>query len=403
MRITRRQFIKVLSATAAAMGLGQLELEKMAEVLAKPSALGTLPVLWIQNQVCGGCITAFAGVFAGEVDYTDLNGDDIYDTTNLVQAKALPSPSYTPGSNASSSTVDDVLIDVIDLKFMNVVMGPAGELAASILTYYRDTAASGSFVVILDGTIPNKDKYCSLGYLANTDDEISSPTDVELIAEKAALVIAYGTCASFGGIPSGMNRKYDSANQRYEGGKTTNVQFAGPVPESWAQTSNNLLGKVIRIPVCPGHPEALLLTVVDALETLGASYGGRLPPGSPYKPTLSELVANFDALGRPKKALVLSKILGKNVWLCGQPIHNDCPKMKSYSEGVYDRFFGDTRGGCLQPLGCQGPSVYTPCVSLGWNREVSGTSLTTCVAQGAPCVGCGDSGFPDTTLNLVYK
>jgi len=402
-RITRRQFIKVLSATAAAMGLGQAEIEKMAEVLAKPSTLGTLPVLWIQNQVCGGCITAFAGVFAGEVDYTDLNGDNFYDTTGLVQAKALNAPGYTAGSNASSSTVDDVLLDVIDLKFMNVIMGPAGELAASILKYYRDTATAGSFVVILDGTIPSDDEYCGLGYIASPEDEISSPSDVSAIAQKAALVIAYGTCASFGGIPSGMNRKYDAANGRYEGGTTTSQAFAGPVPESWAQNSNNLLGKVIRIPVCPGHPEALLLTVVDALETLGSAYGGRLPSGSPYKPTLTELVENFDSQGRPKKALVLSKILGTSVWLYGQPIHNSCPRLSKYAAGVYDRYFGDTRQGCLEKLGCQGPSVYTPCVSLGWNREISGTSLTTCVAQGAPCVGCGAPGFPDTTLGLNYK
>lgn len=401
MRITRRQFIKVISATAAAMGLGQLELEKMAEVLAKPSALGTVPVLWIQNQVCGGCITAFAGVFAGEVDYTDLNGDNFYDTTGLVQAKALNSPGYTAGSNASSSTVDDVLIDVIDLKFMNVIMGPAGELAASILQYYRDTAAGGSFVAIIDGTIPSEDKYCGLGYIDN--DEIASPTDVQAIAQKAALVIAYGTCASFGGIPAGMNRKYDATNGRYEGGTTTSTAFAGPVPDSWAVNSYNLLQKVIRIPTCPGHPEALLLTVVDALETLGSAYGGRLPTGSPYKPTLAELVANIDSVGRPKYALVLGKILGSNtaVPLYAQSIHYTCPRLLKYNLGVFDSYFGDTRKGCLANLGCQGISVYTPCMSLKWNREVS--SNTTCTAQGVPCVGCGAPGFPDRTLNLQYK
>ncbi len=399
MRITRRQFIKFISATAAAMGLGQVELAKMAEVLAKPSALGTVPVLWIQNQVCGGCITAFAGVFAGEVDYTDLNGDNIYDTTGLVQAKALNSPGYAAGSNASSSTVDDVLIDVIDLKFMNVIMGPAGELAASILDYYKNTAAGGSFVAIIDGTIPNEDKYCGLGYLGGH--EIASPTDVQAIAEKAALVIAYGTCASFGGIPAGMNRKYDATNERYEGGTTTSTAFAGPVPDDWAVNSYNLLQKVVRIPTCPGHPEALLLTVVDALETLGSAYGGRLPSGHPYKPTVAELVANIDSVGRPKKSLVLSKALNTNVWLYGQPIHLTCPRLTKYNLGVYDRYFGDTRQGCLQQLGCQGPSVYTPCVSLKWNREVS--SNATCVAQGAPCVACGAPGFPDKTLNLIYK
>lgn len=397
MRITRRQFIKFISATAAAMGLGQAELQKIAEVLAKPSALGTVPVLWIQNQVCGGCITAFAGVFAGEVDYTDLNGDSIYDTTGLVQAKALNSPGYTAGVNASSSTVDDVLIDVIDLKFMNVIMGPAGELAASILDYYERTATPGSFVAIIDGTISNEDKYCGLGYYNNR--KIASPTNVKVIAEKAALVIAYGTCASFGGVPAGMNRKYDATEERYEGGTTTSVAFAGPVPDSWA--SGALIKKVIRIPTCPGHPEALLLTVVDALEALGSAYGGRLPSGHPWKPTVAELVANIDPVGRPKKSLVLSKALNADVWLYGQPIHLTCPRLKKYNEGVYDRYFGDTRLGCLQQLGCQGPSVYTPCVSLKWNREVS--SNVTCVAQGAPCVGCGAPGFPDKTLNLMYK
>ncbi|HID85768.1 MAG TPA: hypothetical protein EYP55_00110, partial [Anaerolineae bacterium] len=58
--------------------------------------------------------------------------------------------------------------------------------------------------------------------------------------------------------------------------------------------------------------------------------------------------------------------------------------------------FGDE--GCLYELGCKGPVTYADCPLRLWNN---GTNW--CIGNGAPCMGCVESGFPDVVSPLYKK
>ena len=86
--------------------------------------------------------------------------------------------------------------------------------------------------------------------------------------------------------------------------------------------------------------------------------------------------------------------------------------------------------GCLQLLGCKGPSTNSLCPSHGWNAQNPhndssweyGVNTTThtgdygaggigkgpavgtfCVAAGHPCMGCTEKGYPDSFVPFVVR
>ena len=390
MKITRRQFLKYVAGTAAALGLTELQLSQLSQVLARPNALNGPNVLWIQGQTCGGCITAFANVFVGvDQDESPLDLDaagysDILSIEPTVETLAGSNP-----TGQGSTTVEDVLIDIINLQYMNVVMAPDGELASSVLDYYKDDyTAAGDFtdpVIIVEGAIPSDDFYCGIGEYQG--DYIGMREFLQAVIPKSAAVIAYGNCASFGNVPGANNAKYDAITRRYESSNSIGVEKF--------MSDNNLstatgLSVPINITCCPGHPEALLLTVVDYLLVVAGTY------------TLSQFLANLDDFHRPKSSLYL----GYNLY--NASLHSNCPRQDAYANGLFSRRFGDTRGQyygkppCLWKLGCQGQDVRTPCHTLGWSRQhasnpysTGGTNVS-CIHVGMPCVGCGERGWPDT-------
>lgn len=374
MRITRRQFIKYVSATAAALGVSQTTIERVAQSLAYE---GGLKVVWLQGQACGGCIEAASNMFISEADVADSNGDDVYDNTGIAQVKALLEPGI-----ASTTTVEDVIIDVIDLQLMNVINSPSGDLYTSVLKRYMPTDAtnnpdggdltSGTYVVVMEGSVPsdlnmNNVDYSIAASNYDTGNVIGIGEALSETAKNAAAVIAYGTCAAFGNIPAARNLKYDAATDKYEHtfamGTSTYLQ------------SKNISTPVVNVPVCPGHPEAFALVIVDAiLQGVGAVAG------------------NLDSYARPKSSLTY----GFNLY--GRTLHSDCSRLSDYYKGVFSGSFGSTRQGCLQNLGCQGQFTSTPCHTLNWNRQHSNTN---CISAGIPCVGCGEHGFPDK--NMLYR
>lgn len=381
MRITRRQFIKYVSAMGAALGLSQATIDKVIEAVARP---GGLKVVWLSGQACGGCIEAASNMFIGEADVADADGNDVYDNTGIAQVKALFEDPYldkSPFSNgdlSSSTTVEDVLIDVIDLKLMPVIDTPSGDLWTSVLKKYMDGDYSGQFVFVVEGSIPidlNMDHvdYCIIADKYWDGHKVLGLGEAvyKLATSGGALAgIAYGTCATFGNIPAAKNRKYIPGNPpKYE------HTFAMGV-DKYLKSKGVTNFPVVNIPNCPGHPEALALTVVDVL-TFG----------------LNAVIGNLDKYGRPKRSLVFGFPIYSNT------LHQDCPRLMKYYKKIFSGRFGDTKAGCLELLGCQGQWVNTPCHTLGWNRQYSKTS---CIKAGMPCTGCSEPGFPDRTLTVKY-
>ena len=136
-------------------------------------------------------------------------------------------------------------------------------------------AHEGKYVLVIEGAIPVKDDgiYCKIGgrtalELANT------------VAAKAGAIIAIGSCASWGGIPS-----------------------ADPNPTGATGAPEVLKGKtVVTIPGCPANPYNLLGVVLQF-----ATFG-----------TLPAL----DEQGRPKFAY-------------GRTIHEHCPRRAHFDAGRF--------------------------------------------------------------------
>ncbi len=151
--ISRRDFIKFCTATAAVLAL------PVSKVSALASALeGTTrpPVVWLEFQDCAGCTEAFL--------------------------------------RASRPTAAEIVLDVLSIDYHETIMAAAGKQAEEALAA---TVEKGGHLVVVEGSIPTKDNgiYCCIG--GHTAMEILQET-----TRNAAAVLAVGTCASFGGLPA---------------------------------------------------------------------------------------------------------------------------------------------------------------------------------------------------------
>jgi hydrogenase small subunit len=108
----------------------------------------------------------------------------------------------------------------------------------------------------------------------------------------------------------------------------------------------------INIPGCPTHPEWVVWTVAHLLA------------GVPFE---------VDGDGRPKP-------------LFEKKMHDKCP----FKEAPKATTFGQDQR-CLKEIGCWGPDTKADCQLRRWN---GGTSW--CIEAGSLCIGCTDSGFPDS-------
>jgi hydrogenase small subunit len=282
--VSRRDFLKVCTLAAAAVGLPASAAEKMAEAVAakKPS------VVWLQFQECTGC------------------------TESLLRTTA-------PG-------VDTLILDLISLDYSETLMAAAGHQAEKALLD-AVKANEGKFVCVIEGAIPTKldGIYCMVA--GKTALEITKE-----IAGKAAAVVAIGSCASWGGIPS-----------------------ADPNPTGAVGVDAIVKGKpIVNIPGCPANPYNLLGTVLQF-----ATFG-----------TLPKL----DAKGRPEFAY-------------GRVIHDDCPRRPHFDNGRFAQRYGDEgsrQGWCLYKIGCKGPQTHANCSLLNFVETMGAWPI----GIGAQCFGC---------------
>ena len=270
---------------AAAVGLSASAASRIVEAAArglKPS------VIWLHFQECTGC------------------------TESLLRTSH-------PG-------VAELILDLVSLDYHETLFAAAGHQAEDALKAAIKGNA-GKYVCIVEGAVPTKDDgiYCMIG--GRTAIEI-----LKEVAPQAGAIIAIGSCASWGGIPS-----------------------ADPNPTGATGVPSVLEGKtVVTIPGCPANPYNLLGTVLQY-----ATFG-----------TLPAL----DELGRPKFAY-------------GRTIHEHCPRRAHFDAGRFAEQFGDEGhrlGYCLYKLGCKGPQTHANCSVLSFGE------VTDCwpIGLGHPCVGC---------------
>ena len=163
------------------------------------------------------------------------------------------------------------------------------------------------------------------------------------LAERAQVVIAVGTCASFGGI---------TASGKVE---ATGLQFLKEKP-------GGFLGKdftarsglpVINLSGCPCHCDVVAGTLTALCS------GVSLPLNEYHSP----------------------------LYWYGLLVHQGCVRNEYHEFRVEEEDFGEK--GCLFfHMGCRGPLTYGPCNKILWNRRSSRTYV------GVPCAGCTRPDFP---------
>jgi len=254
--------------------------------------------------------------------------------------------------NAVSPSIKNVLIDPvlpekhINLRFQATIMAGAGDPVIKVLEETGEERA-GEFVLVVEGEIPTAEggTYCCVG--ERGERPIPFRQWVVDLGRKAMAVIALGTCACFGGIPSGR----------------PNPTGAKGVMDVFREEGIDT--PLINVPGCPPHPDWFIGTVAKILIA-----------GLPGPEELDDWL-------RPKD-------------FYGTLIHENCPRRAYFDEGKFAKKFGEE--GCLYELGCKGPITYADCPLRKWNNGVNW-----CIDAGMGCQGCTQPEFPDLIGSFYEK
>jgi hydrogenase small subunit len=292
--IPRRTFLKYCTVTASSLALPV----DLRAAFAK--ALGAAPrpaVIWVSCQECTGC------------------------SESLLRA-------YEP-------TLETLLLDHFSLDYHNTLQAAAGSAAEAA----RDsTVEAGGYVLVVDGSIPRRD--------GGAWSVIGGRSALDIVREAvkgAALVLAVGNCAAYGGLPRANPNPGDAVSV-----------------ETLMQQGLVVTRPLINLPGCPPVPEVLSGTIAWFL-----AYG-----------TLPEL----DAYQRPRVYY-------------GKTVHDCCSRLAHFERGEFAQSFDDEgarKGWCLWQLGCKGPTTFNACSTLQWNQ---GTSYP--MRSGHGCIGCSEPDFWD--------
>jgi hydrogenase small subunit len=226
--------------------------------------------------------------------------------------------------------LDKLILELISLDYHETFLATAGYQAETARKASMATN-KGRYLLVVEGAIPTAEggSFCKIG----------TKTAIEILnecAKDAAAVIALGSCASWGGMPS-----------------------TGPNPTGCVGVSEVWKKPVVNIPGCPPNPYNFLSTVVYYI-----TYG-KMP--------------ELDEQGRPKFAY-------------SRLIHENCERRPHFDAGRFAEEFGDLghrSGWCLYRLGCKGPQTYANCPSIRFGDGGGGNWP---VGNGHPCIGCTEKG-----------
>jgi hydrogenase small subunit len=186
---------------------------------------------------------------------------------------------------------------------------------------------ANKYVCVVEGSIPTRDKGVYM--------KLAGRPAMDVLADvggKAAAIIAIGSCASWGGIPS-----------------------ADPAPTGAVGVADLLRNKaIVNLPGCPPNPYTLLGVVLQFADS------GTLP--------------ELDDEKRPKFAY-------------DRDIHEHCPQRAHFDAGRFVKQFGDEghrEGWCLYEMGCKGPDTHAGCSTRHFNEIPDVWPI----GIGAPCIGC---------------
>jgi [NiFe] hydrogenase small subunit len=319
---SRRDFLKYCSMVAAAIGLGPGMGSRVAAALTSASRP---KVLWLHFAECTGCTEA---VLRTNNTVSLLKAND-QKAMDLKAQKINAHPYFAEMSASLNSDLldsfDDLILKTVSIDYHETLMAGAGATVHDGL-FKAATDNSGKFICVVEGSIPTKDDgiYGTVG--GKTMLSIARE-----ICPKAQVIIALGTCASFGGIP-----------------------YAKPNPTGAknviAALKDLTLPQVLNVSGCPPNPMAFVGTVAYLL------IKNAPPPTDDYL--------------RPKFAYNLT-------------VHSRCPYLPESDEDT-----PTTR--CLKFKGCKGPGTSNVCPTIQFNNGANFPMHARHV-----CIGCSQPNFWD--------
>jgi hydrogenase small subunit len=288
--VSRRAFLQFCSSlmVAAPFGLAITDKKTPEEVAWGIGKVIRPPVVWLHFQDCTGC------------------------------TETLLRPSHPD--------LGELILNVISLEYHETLMAGSGKQAEQTLS---DAVMkyTGKYVCVVEGSIPTRDNGVYMKLAGRPAMQV-----LQDVGGKAAAIIAIGSCASWGGIPS-----------------------ADPAPTGAVGVADLLPSKaIINLPGCPPNPYTLLGVVLQF------AADGTLP--------------ELDQEKRPKFAY-------------DRDIHEHCPRRPHFDAGRFVKQFGDQghrEGWCLYEMGCKGPDTHAGCSTRHFNEIPDVWPI----GIGAPCIGC---------------
>ena len=260
---------------------------------------------------------------------------------------------------ATQPSIEDILFGALPGLPKVVLHHPllSFENGEEFVRFFED-AASGMedpFILVVEGSIPdetNKDAgyWASFGTDRRSGQPILTCDWIDRLAPKAWAVVAFGTCATYGGVHA----------------MAGNPTGAMGLPDylGWGWRSQAGI-PVVCVPGCPAQPDNMTETL---LYLLYLSVGR-----APMIPLDSEL--------RPQ-------------WLFERSVHEGCDRGGFYEQGDFAHRYGEPQ--CIVKLGCWGPVVQCNVTKRGWMTGLGG-----CPNVGGICIGCTMPGFPDKFMPFM--
>jgi Ni,Fe-hydrogenase I small subunit len=296
-------------------------------------------------------------------------------------------------------------------------------------------ASVSPFVFCIEGSVQTgtpahgtQGQFCQVGAMVGDTNETFLHAFLEY-SRRAAVVLAVGTCASYGGIPGAR-------------GSVTGIKPAKSVLQSYGITT-----PVINIPGCPAHPDWVIGTIAQILAELPAGLPavlGALQLDSKGRPIdyYQEYVCNGnvdtpcpwrfnndrydagapaqdhcasgkgacsdDTADDPAYGLGQSRGLAKYKWgAVSEAAGINYPKNKQPIGGPLQKTNypqGTTFEGCLGVLGCRGRKTKADCAARKWNSPAQFTyGVNWCVGSRGGCQGCTDPSFPSNARFYTFR
>jgi hydrogenase small subunit len=395
MKVSRRDFLKISAATGVAAGLFKADVLQKALEAIKAASAGDLKIIWLHGQNCTGCTisaiqwngsiggTYYANLFellsalGADVEFlpTIMTQAGVYFSDDLVEFEAYDEGTYVDAMQHLINTLKDAGTGKVTLIIEGSIPYPkVGDMEAGFCEVGMKYKGGGKYEGMWE--------FCDVvaHIMKNYQDKLNA-------------IVAYGSCASFGGVTAGnpnptgakgVMHFFDDLQANMVPGREDHPDYTGV----------SITKPQVNLPACPAHPDWLVLAYAYVLYSGNA--GSSISLDRWNRPT--EIKIDIDNDGT---ADIVANIFGRTN-------HSDCERRKAFdAEEFASNWYEaiDNPEKCLLKLGCRGVNAWVDCAARKWNRDDSTQQPNAgnwCVAAGAPCNACCDPIYPDNVFMTSF-